>query len=105
MTSSWEFTARATLCRRLARLEPDRENLWLAEAERWSRFTREPGAGSTGHGEPTEPSWCWKIPKAKAVDVEMTGVPSILRDAAEAAPRDPLSELLRGMSLEAREPD
>ena len=39
MTSPLEFSARAALCRQLARREPDSKVLWLAEAERWSRLT------------------------------------------------------------------
>lgn len=42
MTRLQEFNARAALCRQLAALEPDSKNLWLAEAERWSRLTQEP---------------------------------------------------------------
>ena len=44
MTSHLEFNARAALCRRLAKLEPDSKNIWLAEAERWSRLTQQPSA-------------------------------------------------------------
>ena len=40
MTSFSEFSARATLCRQLAECEPDSKNLWLAEAERWSRLAQ-----------------------------------------------------------------
>jgi hypothetical protein len=35
---SLESGARAHLCRRLAELEPHNRDLWLAEAERWSRL-------------------------------------------------------------------
>jgi len=41
MTSLLEFNARAALCRHFAMLEPDSRYLWLAEAERWARLTRE----------------------------------------------------------------
>lgn len=44
MTGSLEFSARAALCRQLARREPNSEILWLAEAERWSRLTLAPCA-------------------------------------------------------------
>ena len=37
MTRLIEYNARAALCRRLARLEPVSKDLWLAEAERWTR--------------------------------------------------------------------
>ena len=40
MTGFSEFSARAALCRQLAELEPDSENLWLAEAKRWSCLTQ-----------------------------------------------------------------
>ena len=39
MTGPLEFSARAALCRQLARREPKSRILWLAEAERWSRLT------------------------------------------------------------------
>jgi hypothetical protein len=44
MTGPLEFSARAALCRQLARREPKSEILWLAEAERWSRLTLAPRA-------------------------------------------------------------
>jgi hypothetical protein len=46
MTSSLEFSARAALCRQLARREPNSKILWLAEAERWSRLTVAPGVAA-----------------------------------------------------------
>ena len=42
MTGSLEFSARAALCRQLARREPKNKILWLAEAERWSSLTLAP---------------------------------------------------------------
>jgi hypothetical protein len=59
MTSLLEFNARAALCRRLAKLEPDSKNIWLAEAERWSRLTQSRALRSR-HGEPAE-TWCWEV--------------------------------------------
>jgi hypothetical protein len=44
MTNLLEFSARAALCRQLARREPKSKILWLAEAERWSRLTLAPRA-------------------------------------------------------------
>ena len=44
MTGPLEFSARAALCRQLARREPKSKILWLAEAERWSRLTLPPHA-------------------------------------------------------------
>ena len=41
MKSLVEFNARAALCRQFAVLEPNSRYIWLAEAERWSRLTRE----------------------------------------------------------------
>ncbi len=41
MTSLLECNARAALCRHLAMLEPDSRYIWLAEAERWARLTKE----------------------------------------------------------------
>jgi hypothetical protein len=42
MTSHLEFSSRAALCRQLARREPNSKIYWLAEAENWSRLSREP---------------------------------------------------------------
>ncbi len=36
-----EFSARAALCRHFAMLEPDSRFIWLAEAERWARLTKD----------------------------------------------------------------
>ena len=44
MTGHLELSARAALCRQLARREPESEILWLAEAARWSRLTAAPPA-------------------------------------------------------------
>lgn len=41
MASHLEFTSRAALCRQLARREPNSKVYWLAEAENWSRLSRE----------------------------------------------------------------
>jgi hypothetical protein len=51
MRSLLEYHARAALCRRLARLEPDCKNLWLAEADRWSALTQKSAAS---RGAPVE---------------------------------------------------
>lgn len=37
-----ELSSRAALCRQLARREPNSKIYWLAEAENWSRLSREP---------------------------------------------------------------
>jgi hypothetical protein len=42
MTSHLELWSRAALCRQLARREPGSKVYWLAEAENWSRLSREP---------------------------------------------------------------
>ena len=53
MTSWFEFSSRAALCRQLARQEPFNRALWMAEAENWSRLSkkipREPRARTTWH--------------------------------------------------------
>jgi hypothetical protein len=68
MTGLLEFNARAALCRQLAKLEPDSKDIWLAEAERWSRLTQKPGAVAH-HGEPAD-TWCWEvIPKRRPLDI------------------------------------
>lgn len=42
MTGHIELNSRAALCRRLARREPNSKVYWLAEAESWSRLSRQP---------------------------------------------------------------
>ena len=41
MISQLELASRAALCRQLAQREPAYQALWLAEAESWSRLSRE----------------------------------------------------------------
>jgi hypothetical protein len=41
MSSQLECSARAALCMRLAKREPANRNLWMAEAESWSRLSKE----------------------------------------------------------------
>ena len=55
MTCHPEFSARAKLCRQLARREPDSRDLWLAEAQRWSRLVQKPG--ETIAACQHEPAW------------------------------------------------
>jgi hypothetical protein len=102
MTSPQEFSARAALCRQLAKREPDSKNLWLAEAERWSRLKQEPSvAMDTRHDEPAE-TWCWEvIPKRRPRDIRMTGV----QFGAETSGEDPFLVFLTGLPLERREPN
>jgi hypothetical protein len=41
MTELSELNSRAALCRRLAQREPANRTFWMAEAENWSRLSRE----------------------------------------------------------------
>ena len=41
MSIQLECSARAALCMRLATREPTNRNLWMAEAEHWSRLSKE----------------------------------------------------------------
>jgi hypothetical protein len=41
MASQLELISRAALCRRLAKREPANQALWMAEAENWSRLSKE----------------------------------------------------------------
>jgi hypothetical protein len=41
MSIRLECSARAALCMRLATREPANRNLWMAEAEHWSRLSQE----------------------------------------------------------------
>ena len=46
MTGQLEFNLRATLCRQLAEREPANRAFWMAEAENWSRLSKERGRGA-----------------------------------------------------------
>jgi hypothetical protein len=48
MISQLELDSRVALCRQLAKREPAHETLWLAEAETWSRFSKEKFRGDVG---------------------------------------------------------
>ena len=41
MTGQLELNSRAELCRQLAKREPANRVLWMAEAENWSRLSKE----------------------------------------------------------------
>ena len=46
MTGQLEFDLRATLCRQLAEREPANRAFWMAEAENWSRLSKEKSRGA-----------------------------------------------------------
>ena len=46
MTGQLELNSRAELCRQLAKREPANRTLWMAEAENWSRLSKERGRGA-----------------------------------------------------------
>ena len=46
MTGQLEFNLRAKLCRQLAKREPANRTLWMAEAENWSRLSKERSRGA-----------------------------------------------------------
>ena len=48
MTGQSEFNSRAALCRELAQLEPANRTFWMAEAEKWSRLSKERPHGESG---------------------------------------------------------
>ena len=48
MTDQSELTSRAALCRKLAQREPANRTFWMAEAENWSRLSKEKIRGEDG---------------------------------------------------------
>ena len=62
-----ESSARAHLCRRLAEFEPHNRDLWLAEADRWSRL-----AQTEQQAEPPEPDLQGARPLNKRADALRT---------------------------------
>ena len=51
MTDQLECNLRATLCRQLAKREPANRTLWIAEAENWSRLSKERNRGAAEEAE------------------------------------------------------
>ncbi len=47
MTDQSELSSRAALCRKLAQREPANRILWMAEAESWSRLSKEEPRGES----------------------------------------------------------
>ena len=50
MTEQSELNSRAALCRRLAQREPANRTFWMAEAENWSRLSKEKPRAEDGVG-------------------------------------------------------
>jgi hypothetical protein len=48
MTDQSELKSRAALCRKLAQREPASRIFWIAEAEKWSRLSKEKRDGKGG---------------------------------------------------------
>jgi hypothetical protein len=48
MSTELECSARAALCKRLAKREPANRILWMAEAENWSRLSKKRLRGGAG---------------------------------------------------------
>ena len=48
MTDQSELSSRAALCRTLAQREPANRTFWMAEAENWSRLSKEKPHGDDG---------------------------------------------------------
>jgi len=52
MISSLELDSRAALCRQLAKREPVNRALWMAEAESWSRLSKDLRGDEGQHSAP-----------------------------------------------------
>jgi hypothetical protein len=95
MTNLLESNARAALCRQLAELEPDSKNLWLAEADRWSRLTQKPGVAIAARHSHPAGTWCWEVmPKYKHRAVNAAEVQFELRGVARPTDKDTFEEFL-----------
>src|SRR5882757_10936794 len=64
MASQLELSARAALCRQLAKREPTNRVLWMAEAENWWRLSNEKLRGKPEQNSVTA-SWrvCGRVPQ------------------------------------------
>jgi hypothetical protein len=105
MISHMELSARAALCRQLASREPDGKNVWLAEAERWSHFTRAPDIAAAIPHDHRVRNWCWHVVHGRQRLDDVTEMQFFLRFAEAAAGRDRLDALLTGLSAEASDPN
>jgi hypothetical protein len=96
MTSHFELSSRAALCRQLARREPNNRALWMAEAESWSRLSQEPSQILvTRRGESTR-SHHWRIlPSRNWLYFKGAGAHSQSLKAM-----DPLEDFLDRMAIE-----
>ena len=52
MAGQLEFNLRAMLCRQLAKREPENRILWMAEAESWSRLSKDLRGDEGQHSAP-----------------------------------------------------
>ena len=66
MTTQLELRSRATLCKQLAKREPENRVLWMAEAENWLRLSNQSFAANQGKGRAagrnaSSPTWLTDI--------------------------------------------
>ena len=52
MVDQLELNSRAALCRQLAEREPANRTFWIAEAESWTRLSKEKSHGKDGPKNP-----------------------------------------------------
>jgi hypothetical protein len=91
MTGFLEYNARAALCRQLAKVEPDSKNLWLAEAERWSR--QKFGVALEAPRAKPAGTWCWEVmPKRKHRAANAAEAQFGLQGVAKPADRNTFEE-------------
>jgi hypothetical protein len=71
MTDQLELNSRAALCRRLAEREPANRTLWMAEAENWSRLSKE-----NPHGEDSVKADSGILARLRAQSIKFLLIPA-----------------------------
>ena len=69
MIDQLEFDLRATLCRRLANREPANRIFWMAEAEIWSRLSKERSRGAAEENIDSESAASWREKSARFLSI------------------------------------
>ncbi|MDE5455433.1 hypothetical protein GWE18_21855 [Bradyrhizobium sp. CSA112] len=89
MIDQLEFELRATLCRQLAKREPANRIYWIAEAESWSRLSKERSGGAAEEKS---------IPASRRVDGRSrlgSLNPGVVGDRAIRDPTIPATDIAR----------
>ena len=101
MTSHFELSSRAALCRQLAKREPSNRALWMAEAESWSRLSQEPSHILVPRRGESTRSYHWRVlPNRNWHCLRGKGGHSQSLKEGRTVGKDPLEDFLDRMAIE-----